>query len=242
MKGSVGMKKAIRGALLWLIIVSVLTGTALGTFAADNRYWEGSYSDVKPNHWYYRAVTDMSMIGVFDGVQPFVFGPHQTMTRAMAVTVLYRFTITIEGNHMERPDVTGLENPFTDVKPGSYYEAPVKWAYANGIVLGVSETSFAPNETITREQLACMLMRFGRYAHPKIFVDHAGGYIELEPDDSDDCSSWAYQDFCEASRFKLLQGDDHHQFNPQKNVSRAEAAQILYNYWQCIALPIWYKY
>ena len=53
-----------------------------------------------------------------------------------------------------------MSTPFTDVKSGSFYEKAAAWAYENGVVKGMSATSFAPLQEITREQLAVMLLRY----------------------------------------------------------------------------------
>lgn len=86
------------------------------------------------------------------------FAPDSEVTRAMFVTVIYR---------MENEPQTG-KCAFTDVESGSYYENAVAWANENGIVSGISEEFFAPNEPITREQMATIIYRYSVFDMPFI--------------------------------------------------------------------------
>ena len=88
---------------------------------------------------------------LFGGVSETEFAPESTMTRAMLVTVLYR----IAGS----PAVTERA-PFTDVPAGQWYSDAVDWAYATGVVNGVTETEFGLTNDVTREQLTTMLYRY----------------------------------------------------------------------------------
>ena len=75
-------------------------------------------------------------------------------SRAMIVTILYRLE--------NEPGVSG-KSPFTDVAAGQWYTNAVAWAAANGIVTGTTDTTFAPNGNITREQMAAILYRYASY-------------------------------------------------------------------------------
>ena len=101
--------------------------------------------------WAHDGIDYVLSHGLFKGTSATTFSPNGEMTRAMLVTVLYR----MEGS----PEVDA-ELPFTDVPEGSYFEAPVVWAASRGIVNGVSEDSFAPNQPVTREQMAVILYRY----------------------------------------------------------------------------------
>ena len=82
------------------------------------------------------------------------FDPHGTTSRAMIVTILYR----LEGE----PTISG-KNPFVDVKNGTWYTDAVIWAEENGIVDGYGEGKFGPDDAITREQLAAIMLRYAVY-------------------------------------------------------------------------------
>ena len=117
--------------------------TAVGSAAA--------FGDVVSGSWYYNSVNYVVQRGLFSGISNREFDPEGYMTRAMLVSVLWRLA--------GRPTVMAY-NPFRDVLPGSWYYDAVTWAYHNGVVSGVSATSFAPNDTITREQIATIIYRY----------------------------------------------------------------------------------
>jgi len=109
------------------------------------------FRDVATTAYYYSAVQEMADRGLFNGVNRYTFQPDGTMTRAMLVTVLWRLA--------GQPEVAG-SSVFTDVASDSYYAEAVAWAYEKGITKGVEDTLFAPNSTLTREQLATFLYRY----------------------------------------------------------------------------------
>ena len=87
----------------------------------------------------------------FKGTSENTFSPDESLTRAMLVTILYR---------LEGEPATNRSIPFADVDISSYYANPVIWAKQTGIVYGVSENYFAPDEIITREQFAAIMYRY----------------------------------------------------------------------------------
>ena len=92
--------------------------------------------------------------GLVNGITTTTFDPNSTMTRAQLVTILYRAAGS--------PAVSGGTS-FADVASGAYYYNAVIWAAKNGIVNGVSATSFNPNGNVTREQVASILYRYASY-------------------------------------------------------------------------------
>ena len=111
--------------------------------APDPETTENPFKDVSEDAYYYKAVMWAYEKGITAGVSEDMFGPDQTVTRAQAATFLYG----VAG----RPD-TGSE-PFTDVNDGDYFEAPVAWAFKEGITTGTSETTFSPDADCLREQI-----------------------------------------------------------------------------------------
>ena len=110
------------------------------------------FSDVSANAWYTSAVQYAVEHGLMAGVGNNRFGPEEPMTRAMLVTVLWRYA--------GRPEAG--KNPFTDVPAGQWYTEAVTWAAENGVVSGVGNGRFAPNGNITREQMASILFRYAK--------------------------------------------------------------------------------
>lgn len=115
-------------------------------------YAELPFIDVPPSAWYHDNVEYVYDNGYMNGATDDEFNPEGSMTRGMLVTVLYR----IAGS----PDVTAkMKSGFTDIS-GKYYTNAVNWASYYGIVNGVSSTSFAPNQNVTRQDAVVILYRF----------------------------------------------------------------------------------
>ena len=90
--------------------------------------------------------------GITTGATSTTFNTNGTVTRAQAVTFLYRAA--------GEPDVSDVENPFTDVSESAYYYDAVLWAYSEGITTGTTATTFDPNGTCVREQVVTFLYRY----------------------------------------------------------------------------------
>ena len=90
--------------------------------------------------------------GISNGTSAAKFLPDEQCTRAQVVTFLWRAAGS--------PEPKSMSTPFTDVKSGSFYEKAAAWAYENGIVKGTTETTFAPNATVTRAQFVTFLWRY----------------------------------------------------------------------------------
>ena len=99
------------------------------------------------------AVDYMVANGYMSGVAQTAFAPHVNLTRGMMVTVLYRIDGTPE---------QAYNNRFADVPEQAYFAVPVSWALANGITTGVSDHMFAPDESLTRQQLVTFLYRYAK--------------------------------------------------------------------------------
>ena len=149
---------------------------------------------------------------IFRGVSAARFDPDGKMTRAMFVTVLYR----LAGS----PAVEGTSG-FADVAADAWYADAVTFAKQNGLVAGVSATKFAPDDNITREQMATLLHRFLTYA----------GYTlpEIEPKtftDADRISAWAEDGVAYGQLHGLLSGRPDGSFAPLDLATRAECSTL----------------
>ncbi len=113
-----------------------------------------AFKDVSTDAWYYEWVMQAVEAGLFGGVSETEFEPDSPMTRAMLVTVLYRY---------DGEQAVSSKAPFADMEAGQWYSDAVDWAYENGIVNGISPTRFGVDEYVTREQLTTMLYRFAAY-------------------------------------------------------------------------------
>ena len=111
------------------------------------------YDDVVPGQWYYPELRKAVENSLFSGVSDTKFAPKGEMTRAMAVQVLY---------NLKGKPVSSAELSFEDVTADDWYYSAVAWAVSEGIVTGVSETEFAPERAMSRQELATVLWRFNQ--------------------------------------------------------------------------------
>ena len=134
------------------------------------------------------------------------------MSRAMFVTVLWR----IAG----RP--AGGVTAFTDVPDGQWYSGAVAWAAQEGIVLGTTRTTFSPDEALTREQLATILLRYAE----KNALDEAARSSLSGFADGASVSPYAREAMCWAVGAGIFKGSDG-LLLPQDGATRAQAAAVL---------------
>ena len=173
---------------------------------------EQSYTDVSEKEWYYDAVQYATQNGLMNGIGDGKFDPEGSMTRAMLVTVLWRY----EGEPAEG------ENTFTDVPNGTWYTDAVAWAAEKGIVGGVGDGKFDPEGSITREQMATILFR---YAQKKNIDTSKRGELSGFAD-SGKVSSWAKDAVQWTVAEKIINGSDG-KLLPQGNATRAQVSAIL---------------
>jgi len=182
--------------------------------------WENPFVDVKSSDWFYRdveyVVTNGLMLGT--STEPMLFSPNMALTRGMVVTVLYRIAGT--------PDVSGLPNPFDDVDDGKWYTDAIKWATSNGIVSGYGDGKFGPEDNITREQLAVMIINYQKYSGKK----PSDVYTEREFADNDDISRWAKNAVKKLTMQGIISGKPGNMFDPKGEATRAEFAAMLHRF------------
>ncbi len=174
--------------------------------------WTEPFSDVPADAWYAEAVDYAVANGLMNGVGQNRFEPNANMTRAMLVTVLWRYAGSVEEGTVD----------FTDVERYQWYGMAVAWAAHNGIVGGVGNNKFDPNGNITREQLAVILYR---YADNNGFDTSATADLRDFPD-GNRVSSYAIDAIRWAVAEGLLNGSDG-KLMPQGNATRAQVATIL---------------
>ena len=177
------------------------------------------FTDVKSNDWFYEAVKYVYDKELMNGTSTTTFAPLMTTNRAMVVTMLWR----LEGQPKAEATLS-----FTDVEQGVWYTDAVNWAASKGIVKGYSDTVFAPNDTVTREQLATILYRYAEY---KEYDVSAKGDLTAFTDGAK-TSSWAAQAMEWAVGSKLLSGKGGSVLDPTGTATRAEVAQIFMNFAQ----------
>lgn len=175
------------------------------------------FGDVKSADWFYNDVKYVYEKGMMAGTAADVFAPNATTTRAMIVTILYR----LEGS----PAVTGT-SAFVDVPAGQWYTDAVNWAAANQIVKGTYATTFAPNDSITREQMAAILYRYAQYKGYDVTKKaDLSGYS-----DNGQVSAYAKDALAWANAAKLINGVTNTTLAPQGNATRAQVSAILHRF------------
>ena len=180
----------------------------------------GSFTDVDTDDWFADAVQYMLDNGMMNGVTDTTFGPGTTTTRGMIVTILYR----LEGE----PDAAA--SSFTDAASGMYYADAVAWAQANSIVTGITETIFAPDQAITREQMAAILYRYAQYKGYDVTASNdLSSYT-----DASRISAYATTAMQWANAEGLITGNTSTTINPTGNATRAEVATILMRFCETV--------
>jgi hypothetical protein len=173
------------------------------------------FEDVKENDWFYSAVQFVTGKGLMKGTStnPMLFSPNATTTRGMVVTILYRMAGS--------PAVTAT-NPFSDVEAGQYYADAVIWASTNNIVSGYGNGIFGPNNSITREQMAVILMNYAKFKG----IDVSARANISSFNDHTSVSQWAVDAISWANAKGLIQGSNN-SLMPSGNAERCQVAAIL---------------
>lgn len=205
-------KQRILSALLALCIVFSLVPTALAEKADD-------FTDVSRSDWYYQFVDYVTSKGYFNGVADKTFAPAENMTRAMFVTVLFRF----DGAKGDRS-----QSAFTDVAPGEWYTDAINWAAANRIVDGVGDGKFAPNDPITRAQMCTMIERYlALYKKAwKVTLPETGSVSVMV--DENAIPAYALAAVKQCQRHGLVNGFEDGTFRPNDLSTRAQVAAVIY--------------
>ena len=177
---------------------------------------KNQFSDVKENDWFYSNVKYVFENKLMNGVSEDKFAPNDTLTRAMLVTILYRY---------EGEPVMNNSASFTDVDVSAYYADAVIWAHENGIVMGITESEFAPDNNITREQIAAIIYRYAKYAGYDVSVGEKTDILSYN--DASEISEYAVSAVRYTVGSGLIKGKSNSTLDPQDNATRAEIAAIL---------------
>lgn len=170
------------------------------------------------SHWAKEDILYLALGGYVNGMGQQLFEPNYKMSRAMFVTIIGRICGVNTGAY--------ASIPFTDVKISEWYGPYVAWAAQNGIVNGFEDGTFLPNQSITREQMSLIIMRFAE------FQDIRPAETVSASSFSDDylISSWAKSAVYQAQRAGIIRGRDTGAFDPKGTATRAEACTMLFRY------------
>ena len=171
------------------------------------------YRDLDPRAWYHDGIHYCLANGLMDGTGTAIFTPDGTTSRAMIATILWRLSGSPAANS------TVL---FTDVPDGLWYTEAVRWAAGAGVVTGYDDGTFAPDQPISRQELAAMLYRYA--GSPTVNVPELA-LIDNYPDNAD-VGAWAQNALAWAISKGIIDGKDG-RLEPATGATRAEAATML---------------
>ena len=181
------------------------------------------FTDVEKN-WAYPGIQYCVTHGIMGGMGDGTFAPTGTTTRAQIVQILYN----LEGT----PAVSGT-TPFTDLT-ANWYKPAILWAYQNNVVAGTSPTTFAPDQPVTREQIAVILTQY-MFNVLKMNRTWTPADLSTFPDDAN-VSGWAKEAMQDAVALGLINGtkapDGKVYLDPQGSAARQQVATILMNFCQ----------
>ncbi len=215
---------------IWAALLSL--ALALGTMpcarAADLL---DEYDDLIRDSWYAQGVRYCLRHGLMNGYRNYGthFYPDWRITRAQLATILWR---------MEEQPTIGLMMQYTDVAEGAWYAEAIRWATGMGLMSGYTALIFAPEEPLTREQLATVLWRYARYRNGTV-ASFPGACAVYE--DADQIGSYAVEAMEWVSGMGILSGERWQQgkqwLRPQNGTTRAAAATILMRF--CLDMGVY---
>lgn len=175
--------------------------------------FDKSYGDVSTSHWAYGAIQSLSAQLLVNGVAEAQFAPQAQITRAEFAALIARALDLKPAGSAS----------FNDVDSTKWYAEAITAAHAAGIVSGRSSDSFAPNDTISRQEMAKMLVQ--AYESRKGPAPEGNDTISFA--DQAQISPWAEKSVAAAAELGLIQGKGGAAFDPQGAASRAESVLVI---------------
>ncbi|MDR3121994.1 MAG: S-layer homology domain-containing protein [Clostridiales bacterium] len=177
--------------------------------------FDNPFTDVLESDWFFGDVEFVYTRGFFKGTGETEFSPNLPVSRGMIVTVLGR----LHGVRTARyPD-----SSFGDVPSDSYYAPYIEWARENGVVLGIGENLFAPDRTLSREEMTAIFSRYLSFTENELPMTREDTIFS----DESQIEVYAREPIHQFYRVGLVNGKDGGRFDPQGSATRAESAAIL---------------
>ena len=182
--------------------------------AASTAAHAAAFTDVPDDAWYSQAVDYAVSHGMFSGTGAGTFSPSTPMTRGMIVVVL---------SNVAKADVSSAKDAsFSDVQPSDWYADAIDWAYEQGYVSGTGANTFSPNSVVTRAQIAVILSNYLHSINADLEEDgNSAAFNDIAA-----IPSWALEGVKYMQAIGLMAGDSAGNFNPNKELTRAEAATV----------------
>ena len=175
------------------------------------------FDDVPEEAWYYDTVAEAYEAGVMTGTSATTFAPLKTMSRSEFVMLLYRITGVTETGFAKE-----LEK-FDDGVTDDWYSEAMGWGVTRGLIKGMDDNTVRPAQTITRAELAVMIVRYLEYRS----ITLTDTVEEAEFTDDEKIADWAREQIYTCQRLGIFKGDADGRFNPAGEASRAEGATII---------------
>jgi hypothetical protein len=215
-----GVKQRIRSNIINSLDIKRANGlTWLDSLTTANvPYWgllEGKIYNMPEYEWYHDGVAYCLKNKLMQANSEGMFCPDKEITRAELVEILWKID--------KQPEVE-CELNFNDISETDTFIKALQWAYSNGIISGIDEYTFAPNEFITREQSATILYKYAKL-HGKGFGEL--WMFRLEYADTDMISDYAYEPICWLIMNNVINGVDNEHISPKSTVTRAQLAVMV---------------
>ncbi|MCQ2560259.1 MAG: S-layer homology domain-containing protein, partial [Clostridia bacterium] len=205
---------------------AALPGTSTPDNPTEDTVNPDKFTDIQ-EHWAKDFIYYAVEHNLFKGVSDTTFEPETPTTRAMLVTTLYNLAGQPNGYQTAG---------FSDVAAGSWYEAAVNWGYANKVIKGYGDGTFAPLKLVTREEMVTILHNYYHFVNPNLTeAEEVQGDLSQFADLSS-LSSYAQQSMAWAVGSNLIHGRSNNLLCPQADSTRAEAATVLSLFLQEILL------
>lgn len=182
------------------------------------------YTDIS-DHWAKERILFVIDQGYFSGMSETEFMPNETMTRGMFVTVL--------GNVDNMDKSQNYESDFVDVADSDWFAPYVGWAVEKGVASGLGDGIFAPNQSVSREQMAVMLLQYINLSGVELVQNTASQSFA----DHEEISVWALEAVYYMQSRGLLSGKENNLFDPQGQATRGEVATLLKNVVESMESP-----
>lgn len=205
--------RSVKKKLGALALSAALVGTSLPLSAAA-----ASFRDVVPGSWYSRAVYDLADQGILNGTSATTFSPEASLTRGAFITMLARTALTA-GELSQY----GTKGNFKDVSTGHWANQAVNWGVEAGVIHGMGDGTFKPDQAVSRQDMAVMVTNFAKAMGYEMPTDEGGGSFS----DASSIASYAKASVTACQKAGVIDGYEDGSFRPNASASRAEAA-VLY--------------
>ena len=182
------------------------------------------FDDIK-NHWAKDFIEYVAGRGLITGSTKTTFSPDENMTRGMLVATLGRLA-GVNGKNYDT-------NSFSDVQKDSPYRPYIEWAYSKGIVYGIGDGTFAPDKSITREEMAVIFERYAKATGYHIPVNRQANIYA----DKENIGSEYKEAVTAMQQSGIMMGVEGNRFNPKGTATRAEVSAMLGRYIKLTITP-----